>query len=249
MLTAQELARAVAELAPPELAEQWDNVGLLLDSGEPFDRVLIALDATGQALAEARELGCGAVVTHHPLIFHPARQILAGEPLQIAARCGISVISAHTNYDAAVGGVNDQLAALLGLGEPQPVFGMGRLGDLPQPQTLEQFAKRVKTALSLPTLFAVRGSGAVRRVAVVGGSGGSFVQQAWEAGADTLLTGEAQHHELLLAGQLGLNFVVAGHFATENPAMQGLCSALQQKLQGRALCLLSQKNTDPASVF
>jgi len=83
MITPRELEQLVAQLAPPDLAEEWDNVGLLLDSGEPTDRILFALDATAQAVEEAKKLGCGIIVTHHPLIFQPLRRIEAGSPVQI----------------------------------------------------------------------------------------------------------------------------------------------------------------------
>ncbi|MBR5502556.1 MAG: Nif3-like dinuclear metal center hexameric protein, partial [Oscillospiraceae bacterium] len=115
MITPRELEQLVAQIAPPEAAEEWDNVGLLLDSGAPTDRILFALDATVQAVEEAKKLGCGVIVTHHPLIFHPLRRIEAGSPVQLAAKAGISVISAHTNFDTAAGGVNDLLAEMFGL--------------------------------------------------------------------------------------------------------------------------------------
>lgn len=247
MITPRELEQLVAQIAPPDLAEEWDNVGLLLDSGEPTDRILFALDATAQAVEEAKKLGCGIIVTHHPLIFHPLRRIEAGSPVQRAAKAGISVISAHTNFDAAAGGVNDLLAEKFALADVCVGADLGRAGTLPQGEMpLCEFAALVKRTLGLFAVSAVDGGVPVHRVLVIGGGGGSYIGRVKEAGCDTLLTGEAAHHELLQAKADGINMVVAGHFATEDPTMQGMCSALQSLVGERAECILSKENRDPA---
>ena len=247
MITPRELEQLVAQIAPPEAAEEWDNVGLLLDSGAPTDRILFALDATVQVVEEAKNLGCGVIVTHHPLIFHPLRRIEAGSPVQLAAKAGISVISAHTNFDTAAGGVNDLLAEMFGLLDVCSAADIGRAGTLPQgSMSAAEFAAHVKQTLGLDAVSAVDGGVPVHRVLVIGGGGGSYIGRVKEAGCDTLLTGEAAHHELLQAKQEGINMVVAGHFATEDPTMQGLCAAVQRLVGERAVCILSKENRDPA---
>ena len=229
MITPKELEKIVETVAPHELAEEWDNVGLLVDAGNPAERILFALDATAEAIGEAEETGCGIIVTHHPLIFHPLKRVSDGSAVAMAMRKGISVLSAHTNFDSADGGINDVLADRLSLQEIVPVSTMGRSGNLADgPMMLKEFAAFVKERLGVDGLLVADAGRPVHRVMVLGGSGGDFAAAALEAGCDTLLTGEAAHHEGIEARMLGVNLVVAGHFGTENPGMPAFCAAVQK---------------------
>ena len=246
MITPTEMEKIVNSVAPAELAEEWDNVGLLVDAGLPTDRILFALDATADAIEEAGETGCGIIVTHHPLIFHPLKRVSDGSAVALALRKGISVISAHTNYDSADGGINDVLARWLDLEKITPVETMGRAGVLPDgPIALKQFASFVKERLGVEGLRVADAGIPVHRVMVLGGSGGDWVAAAKEAGCDTLLTGEAAHHEGIEAKAIGVNLVVAGHFGTENPGMPAFCAAVQKLVGDRAECRVSVRNRDP----
>ena len=111
-------------LAPPELAEGWDNVGLLVDCGRPVRRVLTALDITPAVLAEAVEQKCELIVAHHPVIFAPLKQLGPEDMPFRLVQVGVSAVCMHTNLDAAAGGVNDTLAALFGMQEPE-IFADG----------------------------------------------------------------------------------------------------------------------------
>jgi len=109
-----EILNYLNQWAPPETAEGWDNVGLLADSGETeVTALMVALDVTPAAVEAAGRAGASLIVSHHPLIFKPLSR-LDGLPYRLAA-AGLSVFSAHTNLDKAPGGVNDALAAALGL--------------------------------------------------------------------------------------------------------------------------------------
>ena len=112
----QEIVAFLDSRAPFATAEEWDNPGLLVGSGsQPVTGVLVALDATPSALEAARAMGANLLVTHHPVIFSPLRRLAADSlPYRLAAE-GIGLIAAHTNLDKAAGGVNDALAACLGL--------------------------------------------------------------------------------------------------------------------------------------
>ena len=223
-------------------------------TAQPAERALrteiLPYDTRHDAEARAR------AKSGHTIDFRPAVQVEADGPLRAIVSQTVEIpyvwtdgtIYLHLENVQSTGQlwVNDQLAALLGLTDVEAV-GMGRAAGLPQGETaLAAFAETVKAALGIPQVLAVDGGRAVRRVLLIGGSGGSAVEDALASGCDTLLTGEAQHHELLLAQQLGLNLLVAGHFATENPAMTGLCYALQAAFGDCATCLLSQDNRDPA---
>ena len=115
MATVQKIYEEMQRMAPLELAESWDNPGLLVDCGGEVSRVLVALDVTAETLAEAEQNGCQLIVTHHPVIFHPLKKLSPADlPFQLVQK-GISAICMHTNLDAAEGGVNEVLAGIFGM--------------------------------------------------------------------------------------------------------------------------------------
>jgi dinuclear metal center YbgI/SA1388 family protein len=122
----QDLLGFLHGLYPPDLAEDWDNVGLQVgDPAAPVERVLIALDAGEAAVAAAGERGAQLLLTHHPLLFKPLRRLTPDDPVGRvvwqAVRNGVAVVSAHTNLDVAVDGLNDWLAARLQLTAVEPL--------------------------------------------------------------------------------------------------------------------------------
>ena len=246
MIYPSELERIIFEIAPFEMAEEWDNVGLLIDCGNSTDKVLFSLDASLEAISEAEELGCKIIVSHHPVIFHPLKRIISGSAVETAIRKGISVISAHTNFDSAEGGINDVLSKLLGLEEVVIVEHMPRVGYIPNgPVPLEEFAGYVKEKLSIPSVSIADAGLPVKKVMILGGAGGSYFRIAKSHGCDTLLTGEASHDEGVDAKALGVNIVVAGHYGTENPGMPAFCDLVRKKIGNKAECILSRRNCDP----
>ena len=114
MTTVQQLYEAMQRIAPLELAESWDNPGLLVDCAGEVTRVLVTLDITPEVVTEAAAKYCEAIVAHHPVIFDPLKKLGPQDvPFQLV-RVGISAICMHTNLDAAAGGVNEVLAGIFG---------------------------------------------------------------------------------------------------------------------------------------
>ncbi|QIN77987.1 Nif3-like dinuclear metal center hexameric protein [Rubrobacter marinus] len=349
MVRVREIQEAVEGIAPASLAEDWDNVGLQV--GRPdarVSRVLVALTPLPEVFEEAEETGADLLLFHHPLVFRPLESVDTGSyPGDLVARAiggNITVLAAHTNYDAAPGGVSVALAEALGLVEPtrvvvpkgsmrkivvfvpepdadrmadaltqagagrigdythctfrspgtgtffggegtdpyagekgrlervpelrletvvpahlvrgaiaairashpyeEPAFdvygvdgypegcGYGRVGRLPEPLSPEEFAGHVSDSLG----FGVRlvsdpaPGRAVEHVAVLGGSGGSFIPQAAASGADAYVTGDLSYHDALLAESLGLVAVDAGHAATEFPSLAPLARRLAERV-------------------
>ncbi|MBI2354407.1 MAG: Nif3-like dinuclear metal center hexameric protein [Deltaproteobacteria bacterium] len=116
----------INKIAPPGLAEPWDNSGLQLgDPSADVSRIMVALDATPAVVDSAIASACQLLVTHHPLIFKPQKTISAATPLgrliHAAIRGGLAIISSHTSYDIADGGLNDLLAERLGLSGCAPL--------------------------------------------------------------------------------------------------------------------------------
>lgn len=242
MYELQQICRFMEQWAPPALAEEWDNPGLLVDAGSLVRRVLVTLDITPAVVEEAHRLGCQLVVSHHPVIFKPVRRLQSADAAFLLARYGISALCAHTNLDAAEGGVNDVLAGLLELEDVQPLEGLGRVGDRDSISPA-QLAEQVGKLLNAPVLLADAGL-PITRVAVVGGSGGEFFEAAAQAGAQCLVTGEASHHHGLDALEQGVSVIVAGHFATEWPIVPEMARRLRQAF-GELEVLVSGSNRPP----
>lgn len=233
MPTVEEIFRYLQTLAPLDLQMDFDNSGMLIgDAGSEVFRVLLALDVTDEVVKEAVERGAQLIVSHHPLIFHPIRNLSCGpetEKLYALIRSGIAVLSFHTNLDIADGGVNDVLIRLLGA-EPLDALdedGCGRIGEYAESRLFPAFLKMCRDKLHANGLRYISAGKDVRRLAVMGGSGGSAIRDAWQKGCDTYVTADLKYHDFLLAQELGLNLVDGDHFCTENPVL----FMLREKLQ------------------
>lgn len=226
---------AMERIAPKELALDFDNPGLLVEPDhDEIKRILVALDCTAAVANEAVEMQADLVLTHHPLFFHPVQSMRYSDPDTKAAcvllRNGIGMYAAHTNLDAALGGVNDTLCELFEIVEPESIDeGVGRIGTLRNPTTMAVFLKEVETKLNATVRFAGNPNASVGRVAVLGGSGASAIREAAEQKADVLLTGEVKHSDAIDACTLGLNLAVAGHYETECVVLEPLIRRLQNE--------------------
>ena len=242
MITVRQVYEAMQAIAPLELAEHWDNPGLLVDCGGAVHRVLTALDITPEVVEEAAAKQCEMIVSHHPVIFDPLKRLGPQDvPFQLV-QAGISAICMHTNLDAAEGGVNDVLADLFGIRQRTAFAdGCGRVGDI-DPITVPELAALAQcklaalcnapdTGAAVQVKFADTGK-PVRRLAVISGAGGSLFAEAIAEGADCLLTGEANHHHALDAKRLGLSLIAAGHYATEAAAADTLTAWLTARFPG-----------------
>lgn len=248
------------QFAPPELAESWDNVGLLLgDAGGSVSRVMTCLTITPASAMEAIERKAELVVTHHPLPFRPLKTITTATPegrlLWDLARHGISVYSPHTAFDSAQDGINRRLAEGLKLKNiavlvPSATLdaadvGGARFGDLQPGLTLAELAGRVIAFLRIDGLHVVGdATRPVNRVAVACGSAGEFLGPAREAGCDCLVTGETRFHASLEAEATGMALVLAGHYATERFGVEHLAQVLHAALPGLEVWA-SQRERDP----
>ena len=186
------------------------------------------------------------IVAHHPLIFKGLKKIRTdlplGRRLQQLLKNDIAVAAAHTNLDIAVGGVNDVLATAIGLfklstfviASQSPdgtVESMGRMGRLPAPMTVRDFAQQVREALPTEHVRLVdAGARPVRKVALCSGSGAEFIHKAAFMGADVYVTGDVKYHEAQQAVELGMHVIDAGHFGTEFPVVAVLRERLSQEL-------------------
>ena len=222
-----EFVEKLKELYPDSLACEWDNDGLMCSPGavREVSKVLVALDATEEAIEYAANGGFDTLLVHHPLIFRGLESVTpdSNVPRKVifALMNDISVISLHTRLDAGDGGVNDCLASVLGLKDVRK-FGdaespeLGRIGELDSELSIYRFADHVKEALGTERVtLAAKGDETVKKVAVVGGDGKDFIDAAKEAGADVLVTGDASYNSMLDAAENGIPVIAAGHYHTE----------------------------------
>lgn len=238
--TVKDVCVLMELLCPQSLAQEWDNVGLMVGSYDmPVKKIMTALDMSPQVAEQAVAAGADMIVTHHPLFFQPLKTLaLTDAKLQFIyelIKHDIAVFSAHTNLDAAPGGVNDVLAERLSLHNvevmpcaPEDTSGIGRVGILVRPITLAKLAQKVKRDLKADGVAYVDAGKPVYKVAVIGGGGSEFMQGALAAGADTLVTGDVKYHGAKEALLLGLNIVDGGHQFTERPVADRLMEVLSQ---------------------
>lgn len=226
-----KIVQVLEEIAPPELADDFDKgrIGLILGLKDEVNRIAVALDANSYALKKAEEMGADMLITHHTLIFHPVNIIskpLAAS-LKIALEKGISVYSMHTNYDRAKGGINDVLAAILGL-KNVSISEIGRIGEIETCSSAE-LAAHVSNCLQTPVIYAGEKQ-EISKVMVVGGSGfrDEFLEIARKNKVDAFISSELKHD--ILRTHEDLCLIDATHYATENPGMEALCPRLRSLL-------------------
>jgi len=264
MATVADILTYIESIAPPYMAESWDNVGLLCGRREKeVKRILVALDPFASVIDEAIREKCDLIVSHHPLIFRDKLMAVnensqTGENLLTLIENGIAAINAHTNLDLAPGGVNDVLAATLGLADIQVLnpegtdeagnpYGLLRQGNVPE-QSLQNFLSHVKEALGCQGLRYVNGNKSVRKVAVGGGACADCMTEALAAGCDTFVTSDIKYNQFRTAYELGLNLIDAGHFHTENPTMPILARKLQSAFP-QVEVIFSENHTDCMTFF
>ena len=241
MYTVERISQFLEQFAPPRLAEEWDNVGLLVgDPNRAVRRLMTCLTITPATATEAVDAGADLIVAHHPLPFRPLRRLTADTPGGrmlldlIAAR--IAIYSPHTAFDSAAQGINQRLAEGLGLEGIEPLvpgedgLGSGRWGRLAQTHTLARLIARVRRFLSIDRLqFVGDPQRPIRTVAVACGSAGELLEPARRLGCDAMLVGETRFHTCLEAEAVGIALVMPGHFASERFAVECLADVLARQ--------------------
>ena len=237
--TVLQVLQAINEIAPQDLAETWDPVGLQVgDPGQPVSQALLVLDVTLPLIAEAAARKCSLIISHHPLIFSPLPSVRADIPEQhlvheLAAR-QISLIAAHTNLDAAPGGVADCLADCLQLDRSERLVlaKYGRAADLPAPELLSELLRRARGLLgSAGCRINTDQDRAVRRLAVFPGSlSEDCIPELVADGADTLICGELKHHLSLMLAARGIAAIDTGHDVSERVVLAPLAAQLAKML-------------------
>jgi dinuclear metal center YbgI/SA1388 family protein len=231
----KDLLKVLQKFAPLQLAEKWDNVGLLIEPlTTNITNILLTIDLTEAVVEEAIQKNVNFILSYHPPVFEALKRITMSTTKQrIVVKCisnSIAVYSPHTSFDVVKGGINDWLASGLGKGKvvaikpsaaatgPLPEIleeGLGRIVTLAEPVTLSELVCRIKSHLGLERLRLATGDTdrtTVSTIAICAGSGGSLLKGV---PADVWFTGEMSHHDVLAAVAEGTSIVLCEHTNTE----------------------------------
>ena len=249
----RDITSVIESFAPLSIQEGWDNSGLVIGSQEQeVHGVLLGFDCTPELVDEAARCGADMIVTHHPLIFGGIKKISPEDPVGLAilkaAAAGIAVYAAHTTADKVLAGVSGAMARRLGLEEIQILveepggYGLGAVGNLPQPMEGGKFIEYVKSRFGLKV---VRCSHVpdipVRRVAMCGGSGGSLIEDARKAGSQAYLCGDISYHHFFTTKDFMV--IDIGHFEGEVEIVEILFSLLRKNFPNFAICTSARLET------
>lgn len=255
-----EIIEKLESLSPTTFAEEWDNVGLLAGRRDKEVRTIyIALDATDEVVGEAVRLGADLLLTHHPLIFRKINRVntddFIGRRICELIRNDISYYAMHTNFD--VMGMADAAADELSLGDRQVLNvtyeddiskeGCGRVGRLQKRMSVAELAELVKEKFHVPNVRVFGDMGdVVEMAAVMPGSGGDYIRDALNAGADVMITGDVDHHEGIDAVAQGITVIDAGHYGIEKLFIPYMEEFMKRELPG--LQIYKAKIREPFTV-
>lgn len=255
MVQCSDILDMFEKLAPSELAEDWDNTGLLVGRNDKnIKKIMLCLDITKASADEAVRSNVDLIISHHPVIFRSLSKIIESEPkgniLYTLIRNDICAYAAHTNLDFAESGVNTLLAEILNLknvalyGE-----GPGKTGMLPNIVSLHEFIMYVKSVLNADSVRAVGEPDAkISKAAVFSGSFDNNLNALLQSGADVLVTGDLKHHTVLDLREAGLSAIDAGHFNTEVIILPVLADIIKNRFPDiEVFCF--KKEEEPFKVY
>lgn len=263
-----QVVDALEHYAPLPLQEGYDNAGLQVGLTEAVEvsGALLCLDVTEAVVDEAIRKGCNLIVSHHPLIFRKLARISDENYVQRTVRKAIkndiTIVSMHTNMDAAKGGVNFKIAEKLGLrnlrffGGEKEIDGVkggeGVIGEITD-ETDTLHADGIAAddlVLMLRERFQAECVQCnqllrrpIRKVALCGGAGSFLLDAAIAAGADAFITGEMHYHEFF-GHEQKIQICVIGHYQSEQFTSEIFRSIITEKCPG-VKCKISEINTNP----
>ncbi|MFA6830064.1 MAG: Nif3-like dinuclear metal center hexameric protein [Bacilli bacterium] len=235
----------LGRISPKRLAESWDHVGYqtgVKDSKRDVKKVLLCLDFSEIIFDKALQEKPDLILTHHPFIFGSKKRVFGLDPLKadldvrICSELNCPVYSFHTNFDSAVGGINDTLMSFLDVHDVKIAKdGMMRLATLDQPMTISELCLHLKDRLELPYLFYNEGMiKEICKIAVIAGGGSSFYHDAIEQGADCYISGDCPQHNRLDIRRYQINYIDIAHEVEEKAfivGMKKIINAIDPKIE------------------
>lgn len=250
----KDIVSIIENYADPTLAEDYDNVGLLIgDMEQDVNKIFITLDTNITTVKEAVKNGCDMIVSHHPVFFRGIKKIDYSTPEGLMVReiikNDISLFAAHTNMDSAQGGINDKLAELfkldnikvLHIENPNINAGIGRVGELTKSISFKELCSISKEILHTTK---VRAAGdfdkVINKLCVASGSCSEYIEDAIAIGCDAVITGDMKYHEMIDYTERGICIIDAGHYPTEIIVMD----IFNDILKDTEIEIVKSKNTD-----
>lgn len=235
MTSVRDIYDFIDKIAPFDSQMDFDNSGMLVGNFDKgVKKCLICLDITKNVVDECKKINAELIVSHHPVIFHPIRNLYYDSIPYILARNDISAICAHTNLDVSKHGVNYCLFKILGLKDKGPLsffktYELGYCGFLENEISSIEFAKFVKERLNCSCVRFTNISEKIKKIAVCSGAGGSLISEACKKKCNALVTGEIKHSDILFANDNGVSIFDVGHFKSENVVIPHFVEILQKE--------------------
>lgn len=235
----RDIMKVIETTYPKHAALEWDNVGLLVGRmDKDVKRIYVALDATDEVIDDAIAHGVDMLITHHPLLFTPLKQItdehfIGGRVVRLLQH-DISYYAMHTNYDVlGMAGLSGKMLGLndmevLEVTDSEQMEGIGRVGVFADEMSLRGCCELVKEKFQLDGVKVFGDlDKKVKRVAISPGSGKHMTELALEKGADVFVTAEIDHHEGIDAVAQGMAIIDAGHYGLEHIFIEDIAGFLQ----------------------
>ena len=228
-------------IAPFAQQEDFDNSGFQIGSKyQKVSKILLCLDVTQKVIQEAIQMGAELIISHHPLLFSPLRQIDTDEFIQglVASllKNNISLISGHTNFDQST-----EFSASAVLAENLKLSNIRQKGtyvfikELPHPVSSDELQHQLTVHLGNPVKQYTDDIIQITTLALAGGAYSEGFKEAKQAGAQAYLTGEVRHHHAVEAAVYNMVLFEGGHFATEQPMLSKLAAGLQESMNALQL--------------
>ncbi len=248
--------------APKEIAEDFDNVGLLIgDPSRALKNILVTLDATEDIVEEAIKKGCNLIISYHPIIFDGIKKISEQDYVQKtivkSIENRISIYAIHTSIDNHPNGISYSLAKIFGLNKTSILIpkdkkignskiGMGTIGHLKSKISEENFLDLVKKNIKNDFIRHSKLTGKmISKVAVVAGSGSFAIDDCLKNNVDALITSDLKYHKFFIENDKIL-LIDIGHFESEKHIKLVIQEYLKKKLPNFTI-LLSEKNVNPVN--
>ncbi len=247
-MTVLDVYNYIDSFAPFSSQEEWDNSGHLVGSlYADVTKAVVCLDADSSVIDFASQNGANLIISHHPVIFSPLKSVTANTVIYNAVMHGISIISAHTNLDKAVGGVNDALSEML-FSDFEKVYNCDNTPSFinicypKESISAEKLSLYLREKLSCAVSYCDAGK-EIGKIALCTGAGSDFIDDAVKLGCNAFITGEAKYHEFLEAKEKGISLFAIGHFESEIPVINKLTDKLNNNFNCTVFLEAPAENT------
>ncbi|MGL4732892.1 MAG: Nif3-like dinuclear metal center hexameric protein [Fusobacteriaceae bacterium] len=228
----EKIISEIERCYPRKNAEKWDNVGLLIgDRKREIKKIILALDADMETIDYAIEEKADLLITHHPFIFNPIKDIntdtLLGEKIIKSIKKDLAIYSIHTNIDSSFQGLNEYILSKIGVEKFKILdektednkIGIGRYYKTDKEYRVEEYIELIKEKLDLDKVILYSEDSEhlkpIKKIALINGAGISYWKKARFFGCDTIITGDVKYHEALDAIEAGMKVIDLGHYESE----------------------------------